>query len=1004
MQSPQSNTPSEPKPTPTRQDLGKKLVRAAREGDITQVRNLFDAKADLRITDNSGHTALMWLVQKISIPKEPTPEELGKIALLEQIIDTINSDDANGINQANSNDLNEPDKRGNDLNRQGFTALHYAIENAGAGMVQLLLRKKADWDLHNKNGYDALGIAIALGRSSSATALIEAKANPNKTYEISTAPWHTQTTALILAMKNAPDSLVDKLIAAQADVNFSSPYAGLSPLLHAVNKGSVIHVRKLIEAKAVVDQEGALATALNRGNHLMVNTLIELKAKIGRTDEVPTFPLRIAVSRGDAGMIQSLLDAKADPERHDPEDPPLLIAALQNKNSEKVVPLLLEAKATMTGDANPDALLKTAVEYNCWQLVTRLVEAKANADQSINGCSLLYFAARNNALELVEALIAAKANADGNADDSYPPLVGAWQNPPVNMQIIDTLIKGRASINKRVSVQKFPGTSGSCLLLAHAANLGHLNVVSRLLAAQADVNDDDDHYLDSPLMMTIRSVKQQPTVAAVAAALITARATINKPAKCRVSCLNLAATIGDGKIVKLLIENGAKVEDPQQYSSLAIAINKDHRIVATQLIEAKADITSAAVKKAVQECITHNKIDMVNALITANVDITQFSLSESLIFVAKNNNAAMMQRLLDAKISIDPIKDNLFETAITHNNPEIVVTLLAANATPKKYKCDGYKRTVLQWAAIKGHVQVVQQLQDKKSTIAGLNTTDARKKTALHLAINHHYGDLTRAKPLVATLLRAKANYQLKDADGRTALDWAKAEPIIQQIFFQVFQEVPVLAGLLKRTGGKQSEEAIAFKKGETNKPSPIYTLSQKADYDQNIFRLIFRLAGKPRLLPGRQAKRPRDDSGMSSSNSLSANSSSLSSSSSSATTVLRSLGSLSAAAHIPEQRAQLDASLPGASSHPSSASKRKRGEEALEGLSDSTKKPKSTSSSSSSSSSSSAATSVGKSLEGGVLAPRTTTHIAPGLATPDDPSASPTEGLPQSAQSSSPT
>lgn len=201
--------------------------------------------------------------------------------------------------------------------------------------LQALLAGGADPNLTSVGNAPHLFRAVAEGLEDQVEALLKAGANPNATTEFD--PSHKGQTALIQALKGTKrsdggpnrtrsTSLVNLLLEYKADPNLSEGN-GDTPLYFAIVRGTQDFAEKVPFVEAL----------LKRG------------ASIDGRNSAGDTPLAVAVSYSMKGMVELLLQHKADPNVKTGNGNSLLHLAAANRNSE-----ILDA--LLTAGANPNTL------------------------------------------------------------------------------------------------------------------------------------------------------------------------------------------------------------------------------------------------------------------------------------------------------------------------------------------------------------------------------------------------------------------------------------------------------------------------------------------------------------------------------------------------------------------------------------------------------------------------------------------------------------------------
>lgn len=234
-------------PGPARVDL--RLVVAAQEGDVRQVRSLIASRVDVNTPRPDGTTPLMWAANR---------DDLEMANLLLEAGANVDATD-----------------------EQGVGPLALSIENGSVALVHRLLSAGADARRTQTNGVTPLMIAARVGSLPIVKALLAAGADP------STAIPSTGQTALMWATAERHREVVRALLAGGANVRAASAI-GFTPLLFAARNGDLDTASVLVEAGADVNQIGndgthALPLAIVSGHAAFAKYLIEQGANVNGT-------------------------------------------------------------------------------------------------------------------------------------------------------------------------------------------------------------------------------------------------------------------------------------------------------------------------------------------------------------------------------------------------------------------------------------------------------------------------------------------------------------------------------------------------------------------------------------------------------------------------------------------------------------------------------------------------------------------------------------------------
>ena len=267
--------PSATAPSSAAQD---NLNDASDAGDLSRVKALLAAKADVNATDPDGTTALFLAAQN------------GHLEVVQALLAAkadVNAKTANGA-----------------------TALFIASAYGHLEVVRALLAANADVTVKRAgDGGTALFIAAQEGRLEVVKALLAAKADVD-------AKGIYGATPLIQAAGLGHLEVVRALLAANADAN-AKPANGFTALMSASMSGHAAMVQALLAAKADVNAKAgngftALIQASQQGHLEVVQALLAAGADVNAKRDDGFTALMIAVQRGHLDVVKALLGAKVD--------------------------------------------------------------------------------------------------------------------------------------------------------------------------------------------------------------------------------------------------------------------------------------------------------------------------------------------------------------------------------------------------------------------------------------------------------------------------------------------------------------------------------------------------------------------------------------------------------------------------------------------------------------------------------------------------------------------
>ena len=457
------------------------------------------------------------------------------------------------------------------------TPLIIAARNGNLESVKILLRYKADIEARGTlkvytgevgEGCTPLLAATLAGHLDVVELLIERKAEVDgRTLTVSTP--------LRAAAFNGRLDIVSCLVEHGADVNARDD-GGNTPLMATCYNGHMNVATYLVEHGAKIhlqDEDGdtCLHHAAEGGNVEVVSKLLVVGAKenpdyVNARNNSGTTPLMETCSYGNMNVATYLVDHGANIHLQDKNGNTCLHFAAEKGHVEVVSKLLgLGAKE------NPDYVNATKhsgttpLMITCYNghmnVATYLVEHGANVLlQDKNGNTCLHFAAEKGHVEVVSKLLGlgAKENPDyvnATKHSGTTPLMITCYNG--HMNVATYLVEHGANVHQ---TDKYGDTC-----LHYAAERGHVEVVSQLLAVGAKENPDYVNARDddgsTPLMVTCYNGHVN-----VATYLVEHGANIHLQDKNGNTCLHVAAQGGHVEVASKLLCLGAK--EKQNYKRL----------------------------------------------------------------------------------------------------------------------------------------------------------------------------------------------------------------------------------------------------------------------------------------------------------------------------------------------------------------------------------------------------------------------------------------------------
>ena len=600
------------------------------------------------------------------------------------------------LDAANNGDLPKAEaalKAGADVNTKfykGNTALMSASFNGHLEFVKWLIENKADVNAKDKDGWTALLSASFNGHLEIIKWLIENKADVNvKVYygdkkNVEDVKIYGGGTALSMSSEKGRLEIVKFLIENKADINAKDNYEWTA-LIRASNNGHLEIVKWLIANNADVNAityqgETALMRASESGHLEIVKWLIASKADVNAKDNKGSTALIKASAFGRLETVKLLIDNKADVNTKDYYNSTALIEASKLGLLE-AVKLLIKHKAEVNArnriGITPLIAASDSHSERTLEIVKLLIEnnADVNASDVDGGTALMSVVSRPNPnhLAIVKLLIEHKANVNAKfkGKESYHPNFYSEGDTPLLiactgynihgvslLPIIQFLIKSGADINMKNAFGETPlyrviknSSKGEIFELVKffLVNKADINakITSNGYGNSGNVYKGETAFLFAVMFANSKLVKL----------LIENGADINDKDHWGVSALMHASQIGHLDITKLLIENNADVNAKDLDGNSALIHASDIKYngskfprIAKVLLENKADINAKNkdAQTALMKASVAGKLDTVKLLVEYNADTTaKDSNNKTALLLAKENKHYLVVQYLE---------------------------------------------------------------------------------------------------------------------------------------------------------------------------------------------------------------------------------------------------------------------------------------------------------------------------------------------------------------------
>ncbi|KAK2705438.1 hypothetical protein QYM36_015726 [Artemia franciscana] len=324
----------------------------------------------------------------------------------------------------------------NAVNKRGETPLHCAIKNSDKNIeiIILLLKHGSNVNVRTNYGESPLHLAASKGCPQTVDYLLMHGADVNAINNDGESPLH-------LAAFGGFSQIFDYLLkyGAHVDCVYACSWRkGYTPLHCAASEGSTEAVQLLLDNGANVDAKGEnsctpLHIAVLRGKESIVEILLQYGAKVDNQDKNGKTALRLAVENGSLQTIQNIL--KYSPDINNPSNRESLKIAVLCKFKEVVEALVEYGFGINPEDINFTELLQSAVEKGYVKIVEDFLNYGAKVNTALRHCglNLLHIAVINKQEEVADLLISNEA--DINARDIYgrTPIFYAAKNADLNL-------------------------------------------------------------------------------------------------------------------------------------------------------------------------------------------------------------------------------------------------------------------------------------------------------------------------------------------------------------------------------------------------------------------------------------------------------------------------------------------------------------------------------------------------------------------------------------------
>lgn len=679
-----------------------------------------------------------------------------------------------------------PDRADN----SGYTPLMHAVKEKQAVLVAALLKAGARWDATARYGDSALTLAIDHGDPAVLNALVDGKADIwNATV------WNVPL--IIYAASSGKRGIVEELLRVGADM---PDLCGSRALARCARAGETKAMKTLLEADAdpnhkAADGHTAFTLAAANGKDSALTALLkkhtsdEWKQTLqAQSDNQGRTALMLATLNNKVNTVEYLLKNQADAHRRDFAGRTAMLWAASHADARMMRALLEHGATHLCADDRGDTIFIVAAEHDNMAVIDLISQPLyKNSHFTVNtpnkdGDTALIKAARRGHLDMVKLLLNKGANllhtnkagrtaiheavASGHAEVAAALQRAVDLLPPVYpfadglLRLLENVPLISGALPERVPVRASEiDANGNSLMLLAAAH-GQDGFLDELLKGHAIAEGDREQAWENARNSDNDSY---PLAARSQLAVLSGRPSIDIEEKNLegMTALCLATREGHYGAVKLLIENGAKVEG----ALVTYTPNCKEFITPLWLASRLRPCAPASASPGRKEPLSHAPELLVHLLLASgardDIDRPSWQGQTPLIAAAGAGQAAVVRLLIKNGAKVDRTDSQSLTPmmhAAWHGHNDVVEILLNHGAAPNVRK-DELSPLIL--AAEGGHDSIIRLLAKRGARI---DHADFSGTTAL-------IGAAKRGKVSTARLLiELGANLDLTDANGKSAL------------------------------------------------------------------------------------------------------------------------------------------------------------------------------------------------------------------------------------------
>ncbi|KAK3511793.1 hypothetical protein QTP70_023189, partial [Hemibagrus guttatus] len=692
------NTPGGPKA-----QLPLHYAASRSDGSLSVVRTLLRvSKKDARLTpDTDGYIPLLLAVKA------------GNIDIVKELLSELTESQLQAQIQGN-----------------GDMALHICCRRKDIEMAKVLAEFNANLDCQNDEGQTPLHIAAWEGDRAMMKFFYYKLANPNIADKRDRDPLHIagergHTNVIEILSDSFKSDVLERTKDGSTLLHIASQNGHPKTVLAFINKGVPLHMPNKYGAVC-------LHEAAKCGHTAVVEVLLMKGAHIDAITKDGLTALHIAAQNCRPQVVQMLLGLGAQ------------VEIKAGKDME--TPLHIAARVEQ-GETVAEMLLKSGAEVNTEQE---------------NGETAMHIAARHGSLKIMRLLVEEGAHLTWRSKAEETPLHVAVRHCHVHMveEILNSLTCKRSREEAELCVSQENQKGDTSLHLAAEIQKYTVHkddedvlIIRILMGYSANIEAANRQTGETPIHYCARvgnvEVLQEMLSNVTSQCLQTA---INKQDKAGRSALLLAAEQGHTPVVKLLLENNARVDvfDESKQTPLHLAAASGQLDVCSSLLNLGADITATDIDEQtpLHLAAEHDHSDVVKLFLKCRPELATQPNKQGdtciSIAAAKGSLTVIQELLMFYQGSLPKLHSKVNGSTPLHlatagGHDKVVFTLMEAGASATEEDLEGM--TAIHLAARHGHLKI---LEDLKGSVPLEISSSKTGETALHVAASSGQVDIVR--------------------------------------------------------------------------------------------------------------------------------------------------------------------------------------------------------------------------------------------------------------------